>query len=130
MRRYLYYFPIAFIVLSNILYDISAKSFPEKMNAQAGMAIYYIAAAIISLSLFLLTSKSRHFLRELKKINWATFTLALGCTGLDLGYIRQLFFHETVSLRQYIGVAFCIAGIFVVFKAGSDKTKESAIETI
>ena len=141
MKRYLYYFPIAFIVLSNILYDISAKSFPEKMNAQAGMAIYYIAAAVISLTLFFLTSKSRHFLWELKKINLATFTLAIGCTGLDLGYILafragweisfaslvcniliavsliivgMVFYGEVISRKHVAGILLCLTGFVLI----------------
>jgi hypothetical protein len=79
-RRFLFYLPIAFIVLSNVLYDISANQFPEEINAQAGMAFYYGIAAVISLALFYMTSKNKNFLKEIKKVNRATFALALGCT--------------------------------------------------
>jgi len=141
MRRYLYYFPIVFIVLSNVLYDISAKSFPEKINAIAGMSIYYLVAAVISVALFFITGESKNFLKELKKINWATFTLAIGCTGLDLGYILAfragwevsfaslvcniliaislifvgvIFYREIINRKHLAGILLCLAGFVLV----------------
>ena len=87
MKRYSYYYPVILIVFSNVLYDISAKAFPKDLNAQAGLTAYYIIAAAVSLMLFYLTSEDKNFPLELKKVNWATFTLALGCTGIDLGYV-------------------------------------------
>lgn len=144
MSRYLYYFPIVFIVLSNILYDISAKSFPKLINAQAGMLIYYMIAAAISLVLFFLTSKNKNFFEELKKINWATFSLALGCTGLDFGYVLAfragwdisfaslvcniliavslilvgvLFYHEIINKIHVTGILLCFIGFVLITHA-------------
>ncbi len=116
-NRILYYFPIAFIVLSNVLYDISAKEFPETINAQAGMAFYYLAAAIISIVLFYITSENKNFLKELKKINLATFTLAIGCTGLDLGYVLAFRAGWDISVASLIcniliAVALIVVGMF------------------
>ena len=141
MKRYFYYFPIAFIVLSNVLYDISAKSFPEKINAMAGISIYYMIAAVISAVLFFLTCANKNFIKELKKINWATFTLALGCTGLDLGYILAfragwevsfaslvcniliaislifvgvIFYHEIINKKHVAGILLCLTGFVLI----------------
>ena len=144
MKRFLYYFPIVFIVLSNVLYDISAKSFPEEINAQAGMAFYYVAAAIISLILFFLTSDNKNFFKELKKINKATFSLALGCTGLDFGYVLAfragweisfaslvcniliavslifvgvIFYHEIINKKHMAGILLCLIGFVLITRA-------------
>lgn len=141
MKRYLYYFPIVFIVLSNVLYDISAKSFPEKINAIAGMSIYYSVAAVISVVLFFITSGNKNLLKELKRINWATFSLALGCTGLDLGYVLAfragwdisfaslvcniliaislifvgvVFYHEIINKKHVAGILLCLTGFVLV----------------
>ena len=140
-NKFLYYFPIGFIVLSNILYDISAKSFPEKINAQAGMVFYYIAAAIISLILFYITSENKNFVKELKKINKATFFLALGCTGLDFGYVLAfragweisfaslicnifiaivlifvgtIFYKEVINKKHVAGILLCFTGFILI----------------
>jgi drug/metabolite transporter (DMT)-like permease len=141
MKRYSYYYPVLVIVLSNALYDISAKSFPEEINAQAGLTAYYIIAAAVSLTLFYLTSEVKHFPMELKKVNWATFTLALGCTGIDLGYVLlfragwnisygslvcnimiaialilvgKIFFHECINRYHLIGISLCLAGFALI----------------
>lgn len=141
MKRYSYYFPVLIIVVSNVLYDISAKSFPQKINAQAGLTAYYIIAAAVSLVLFYLTSEDKNFPAELKKVNWATFTLALGCTGIDLGYVLlfragwnisygslvcnimiavalilvgKMLFQEYINKYHLIGISFCLAGFALI----------------
>ncbi|MCL1982652.1 MAG: EamA family transporter [Clostridiales bacterium] len=141
MRRYSYYFPIAFIVLSNVLYDISAKSFPEDINAIAGMSIYYLLAAVVSVALFFATSENKNLLKELKKVNRATYSLALGCTGLDLGYVLAfragwevsfaslvcniliamslifvgvVFYRETINRKHVAGILLCFAGFALI----------------
>ncbi len=141
MNRYSYYYPVFIIVLSNVLYDISAKAFPEELNAQAGLTAYYIIAALVSLALFYLTGQARNLAGELKKVNWAIFTLALGCTGIDLGYvllfragwnigygslvcnimvvvmlalIGKIFFHENLNKYHLIGIPLCLAGFVLI----------------
>lgn len=141
MKRYSYYYPVFIIVLSNALYDISAKSFPKEINAQAGLTAYYVIAAAVSLTLFYTTSEDKNFPMELKKVNWATFTLALGCTGIDLGYVLlfragwnisygslvcnimiaimlilvgKIFFHEYVNRYHLIGISLCLIGFALI----------------
>lgn len=141
MKRYSYYYPVLIIVSSNVLYDISAKAFPKEINAQAGLTAYYVIAAVVSLALFYLTSEVKNFPAELKKVTWATFTLALGCTGIDLGYVLlfragwnisfgslicnitiaislilvgKIFFHEYINKYHLIGISMCLAGFALI----------------
>ena len=141
MIRYSYYFPVIIIVLSNALYDISAKAFPKEINAQAGLTAYYVIAAAVSLMLFYLTSKEKNFLAEVKKVNWAAFTLALGCTGIDLGYVLlfragwnisygslvcnimiaitlilvgKIFFREYINKYHLAGISLCLIGFALI----------------
>jgi drug/metabolite transporter (DMT)-like permease len=143
--RLLFFSPVLFIVLSNVLYDISANEFPDEINAQAGMAFYYLVAAVISIILFFLTSKNKNFFKELKKVNKATFSLALGCTGLDFGYVLAfragweisfaslvcniliavslifvgvLFYREVINKKHVAGILLCLTG-FVLITHGS-----------
>jgi drug/metabolite transporter (DMT)-like permease len=119
--------------------------FPEKINAQAGMAAYYMIAVAVSLVIFFLTSKNKNFLLELKKINWATFSLALSCLGLDFGYILAfragwdvsfasfvcniliavslifvgvLFYHEIVNRNHVTGILLCFIGFTLITLIG------------
>jgi len=141
MKNLLFFLPVFAIVFSNIVYDISAKLFPGQLNAQAGLAIVYAIAAGVSLLLFVLTSKNTSFSKELKKINWATFSLALGCTGIDLGYVLlfragwdisfgslacniflaitlilvgTLFYKEKLTKDHLAGIALCLAGLILI----------------
>jgi len=141
MKRYSYYIPVVIIVLSNALYDISAKAFPEGLNAQAGLTAYYIIAAVVSFTLFYLTSETKDFPAELKKVTWATFTLALGCTGIDLGYVLlfragwnisygslacnimiavtliivgKILFREYINRYHLLGISLCLTGFALI----------------
>lgn len=105
------------------------------------MSIYYMVAAAVSLALFFLTSKNKNFLQELKKINWATFSLALGCTGIDFGYILAfragwdisfaslvcniliavslifvglIFYHEIINKKHVAGILLCFIGFVLI----------------
>lgn len=129
------------IVGSNIIYDISAKAFPEKMNPQAGLSAVYTIAATVTFIIFLLTSQNKNFFKELKKINWATFLLAVGCMGIDLGYILlfragwnislgslvcniviaislifvgTIFFREKFTKDHFIGISLCLTGLILI----------------
>jgi len=141
VKRFLYYFPVMVIIGANIIYDISAKSFPEKMNPQAGLSAVYMIAAIVTFFIFLFTSENKNFFKEFKKINWATFLLAAGCMGIDLGYILLfragwnislgslvcnitiaislifvgiIFYREKITKDHLIGISLCLTGLILI----------------
>ena len=147
-----FFLPILIIVVSNVVYDVSSKSIDEDLNAYAGTTIIYSLLAVFYLLLFTALSPEISIIGEWSHFNWAVVTFALGSIGLESGYIflyragwnislggmvcnvllalcmvgvGQLFFHETVTLKQYIGVVFCLAGLFIVFKAGSNSGRNT-----
>lgn len=146
MSGFLFFLPIAIVVISNVIYDVSAKAIREDLNAYAGTTIIYTILAIFYFLVFIVLNPGDPIGEQAARVNWAVVTLALGSIGLESGYIflyragwnislggmvcnvllamcmlavGQLIFRETVSLIQYLGVLFCIAGLFLVFKAGS-----------
>ncbi|MCL1982651.1 MAG: hypothetical protein FWG53_06175 [Clostridiales bacterium] len=148
---FLFFLPILIIVVSNVVYDISSKSINEELNAYAGIAIIYSILAVFYFLLFEVLNPAAAISAEWSQFNWAVATFALASIGLESGYIflyragwnislggmvcnvilamcmvgvGQVFFHETVSLRQYAGVVFCIAGLVIVFRAGSSAAPE------
>lgn len=141
MKRFMYYLPVLVIVGSNACYDISAKSFPDTLNPQAGLTAVYLIAGVITLIIFFVTSESKNFIAEVKKVNWAVFLLAAGCTGIDLGYVLLfragwkisygslvcnialgismilvgvLFYREKLTKDRLIGIAICFAGLILI----------------
>lgn len=82
-----YVWPLGLVVISNVFYQICAKSVPEKMNPFASLTITYAVGAIASLILYYALNKSGSMLQEYQKTNWAPFVLGLVIVGLEVGYI-------------------------------------------
>ena len=132
--------PILIVVGANTFYHICAKSTPENANAFASLAITYGVGAVLSIVMFYLTG-ARGLAGELGKTNWTAWVLGIAVVGLEFGNIclyragwkvsvgslianitlacvllavGLLVYHETVSLRQGLGVLVCLAGIYLV----------------
>ena len=74
--------PIALVILSNIVYQICAKSAPEAMHPLASLTVTYFVGAVCSLLLFFVLERGGNLLREYAKVNWAPFVLGLVIVGL------------------------------------------------
>ena len=132
--------PIALVVGVNVFYHITTKSTPEGVNAFASLTITYLVGAAFSVAAFYLMG-NRDFIGELGKTNWTAWVLGIAVVGLEFGNIclyraggkvsvgslianitlacvllavGLLVYHETVSLRQGLGVLVCLAGIYLV----------------
>ena len=70
-----YIWPIALVVVSNVVYQICAKSVPEDMNPFASLTITYLVGAAASAILFLLLGHGGSLVKEYGKLNWAPFVL-------------------------------------------------------
>lgn len=131
--------PIALVVLSNIVYQICAKGVPKDMDAMASMTITYIVGAICSAIMFFVMNKHGNLLQEYSKMNWAPIFLGVSVVGLEVGFIYAyrngwavstasivqsaflavallfvgaLLYHETISISKIVGIGFCIVGLF------------------
>ncbi len=133
--------PLLLLVGSNTLYQICAKSVPEKANAFGSVTVTYLIGALITGTIFLVSVKPANALAELGKINWASFVLGLAIVGLEAGtvflyragwkvsvgstianislavvllFVGALLFREQITVRQFVGVAVCAAGLWLV----------------
>ena len=82
-----YIWPIALVVLANVLYQICAKSVPEKADPFAALTVTYLVGAAASTALYLLRNRGGNLFRELAKMNWAPYVLGLVIVGLEVGFI-------------------------------------------
>ena len=109
-----YIWPIILVILSNVFYQICAKSVPEKMNPLASLTITYAVGAIVSLLLYFILNRKGNLLEEYKQVNWAPFVLGLAIVGLEVGYIYAFKAGWPVSTAQIVQAAFlAIILIFV-----------------
>ena len=133
--------PIALVVLSNIIYQVCAKSVPKEMNTMASMTITYLVGAACSAVVFFLTSKDSSLLQEFKKLNFAPFLLGISIVGLEVGFIYAykngwavstasivqsaflsvalifvgaLLYHETITASKIVGMVICLVGLYFI----------------
>ncbi len=135
--------PLLLLVGSNTVYQICAKSVPERVNAFGALTVTYLVGAALSATVFLASVKPGNALAELGKVNWASFVLGLAIVGLEAGsvfmyragwkisvgsmianialavvlvFVGYLLFRETITVRQLVGVAVCAVGLWLVTK--------------
>ncbi len=135
-----YIWPIALIVLSNVMYQICAKSIPEGMNPMASLTVTYLVGAIASGAVYFLLG-GRNLLDEYTELNWAPFLLGIVVVGLEAGFIfaykagwqvstasivqssflavalifvGYLLYHEALTWNKLLGVLICLAGLVMI----------------
>lgn len=136
-----YVWPIALVVLSNVVYQICAKSVPEGMNPFAALSVTYLVGAGVSIALFFILGKNADLFKEMGKLNWAPFVLGFVIVGLEVGFIYAyqagwsvstaslvqgcalavillfvgfLAYKEALTWNKLIGAAICLVGLFFI----------------
>ncbi len=133
-----YFLPVALIVVSNIIYQIAAKSVPGTLNPFASMIITYAVGTAVSVVLYFLFNKGGNLLQEYQHLNWAPFVLGIIVVGLEVGFIYAykagwpvstlsivqsaflavalimvgwLLYSETITWSKIVGIVFCVIGL-------------------
>ena len=136
-----YVWPIALVVISNVVYQICAKSAPDKMNPFASLTVTYLIGAAASAVLFWITNRGGNLFREYGKLNWAPFVLGIVIVGLETGFIYAykagwqvstasvvqssvlaaalifvgfLLYREALTWNKLLGVGVCLAGLVLI----------------
>lgn len=134
--------PIAIVVAANTLYNICTKQTPADANAFFSLAVTYLAAAACSLGLYFAGAHDRVAV-EVSRLNWTSLALGAVVVALEFGYIciyragwkvnaasltaniclacvlvvvGALLYHETVSIRQGLGMIVCLIGLVLICK--------------
>lgn len=138
-----YIWPIALVVISNIIYQICAKSVPKDMDAMASMTVTYLVGAVCSAIIFYAMHRNGNLLREYSKLNAAPFLLGISVVGLEVGFIYAykagwpvstasivqsaflsvalifvgaLLYREAITANKIIGVVICLIGLYFINK--------------
>lgn len=136
-----YIWPIALVVLSNVVYQICAKNVPGEVNPLASLTVTYTVGAIFSTILYFCTSKHADLVKEITKMNWAPYILGLTVVGLEVGFICAykagwqvsrasivqssflavallvvglLLYNETLTWNKVVGIVICLAGLVFI----------------
>jgi len=108
-----YVWPLALVVLSNVIYMICAKEVPKEMSPLASLTITYVIGALLSLVLYYVLNKDANIIYEYSKVNWAPFVLGLVIVGLEVGYIYAYKVGWPVSTAQIVQAA--VVAIILIF---------------
>lgn len=133
-----YLWPMALIIVANILYQICAKSVPKGINPFASLTVTYLVGAVASGLLYYSLSSETDLWKEYGKLNWAPVVLGIVIIGLEAGWIcaykagwpistgfltqsaflavalllvGYFLYHETISWSKIVGAVFCLIGL-------------------
>ncbi len=136
-----YVWPIALVVLSNVAYQICAKSTPDAMHPLASLTVTYLVGAAASAVLYFVTNKGGNLIREYSHLNWSPFVLGIVIVGLEVGFIYAykagwqvstativessflavallavgaLLYHESMSVTKIVGMLICLVGLYFI----------------
>ena len=136
-----YIWPIGLVVVSNVVYQICAKSVPAGINPFASLTITYLIGAVASGILFFALNRGGNLFHEYGKLNWAPLVLGVVIVGLETGWIYAykagwqvsigfivqsaflavvlvfvgyLLYHEALTWNKLVGVAVCLAGLVII----------------
>ena len=138
-----YVWPIALAVVSNIFYQICAKSTPEGMDPLASLTVTYTVGAAAAGALYFILNREGNLLREYAHLNWAPFVFGLALVGLEVGFIYaykagwpvstanlvasaflavvlifvgRLLYKEQITPNKLAGIAICMVGLYFINK--------------
>lgn len=137
-----YVWPLGLVVLSNVVYQICAKSVPGTMNPFASLTVTYLVGAVVSLILYyVLNGRNANLFHEYTKLNWAPFVLGIVIVGLEVGYIYAykagwpvstaqivqasvlavilifvgyLLYKEQITWNKVVGIVVCLGGLGLI----------------
>ena len=138
-----FYLAFALTVIGMLLYHLSQKSVPAEINPFYVVAIAYVVGIALCL-LFAFTYPGKKGLAEtFRASNWAVFALGAAAALIELGFLLAyrtgwrisiaavatnaaaaivlipvglIFFKDQLSLRNVIGLIFCLVGLALVIR--------------
>lgn len=84
---FLFYFSIVLAIGASALYHFAAKSTPANVNFPVSLAVTYAVAFVLTLLGFFFFPAANGIAAELKRLNWASVTLAVAIVGIEFGFL-------------------------------------------
>jgi uncharacterized membrane protein YdcZ (DUF606 family) len=138
-----FYLPLALAVGGNLLYHLSQKSMPKAANPLYVITIAYLVGIALCLLYGFVYPNEKSFMETMRESNWAVFAMGVGAVIIELGFllayragwnistaavvcstavtlmlipIGVFAFKEHLSLRNVVGLLFCVLGLILVAK--------------
>lgn len=138
-----FYFPFALAVAGMLFYHLAQKSIPKEMNPFYGIIIAYLVGIVVcTVGLFAYPGK-KSFADSVRDSNWAVVLVGAAAATIEIGFmlayragwrisvaavatnvavtallipIGIVIFKDQLSLRNVLGLVFCILGLILVVR--------------
>ena len=138
-----YFFPFALAVGGMLVYHIAQKNIPVALNPFHATIMAYVAGIVLCALFGIAYAGNRSIVVSLKDSNWAVWGMGIGAAAIEVGFmlayrsgwrigltavatnvaatvilipIGLLVFKENLSLRNVVGVLFCLLGLALVIR--------------
>ena len=136
-----YLWPMGLVVLSNVVYQICAKSIPDKTNPFAALTVTYLVGALASVVMYFTVSKQGNLIKEFAHMNWVPFVFGIVLCALEVGWIYaykagwqistafmiqssllavilifvgSFGYREVLTWNKIIGILICLVGLIFI----------------
>ncbi len=109
-----YVWPIALVVLSNVVYHICAKSVPENMDPFASLTVTYLVGAATSAAAYFISTSGGSLPQAYRNLNWAPIALGVAIVGLEVGFIFAYKAGWKVSTASVVQSSFLAVALMIV----------------
>jgi drug/metabolite transporter (DMT)-like permease len=140
-NMFLFYFSIILAICSSALYHFTAKSTPSNVNFTVSLLVTYGVAFIVVLFTFVFFPVQEGLSAELKRLNWASISLAIAVVGIEFGFLLTyrsgwnlgiaavlvnvvaslilvpvaiFFFKDKISSVNILGILVCLVGLVML----------------
>ena len=138
-----FYFPFALTVAGMLFYHLAQKSVPKEMNPFYGTIIAYLVGIFVCAICLLVNPPRKSLAESVRDSNWAVLLVGAAAAAIEIGFmlayragwrislaavatnvtvtallipIGIIIFKDQLSLRNILGLVFCILGLVLVVR--------------
>jgi uncharacterized membrane protein len=137
------YFPLGLAVGGMLFYHLGQKSIPKGINPFYATMIAYLVGIVVCAICALALSDDKSFISSVRESNWAVFVVGAAAACIEVGFLLAyrsgwkisvaavatnvavtlmlvpigiIIFKDHLSLRNILGLIFCVLGLVLVVR--------------
>ena len=137
------YFPVALAVVGMLFYHLAQKSIPKEMNPFFATMIAYLVGIVVCAICAFFYPGGKSLVDSVRHSNWAVFVVGAAAAFIEVGFLLAyrggwrisvaavatnvavtamlipigiIIFKDHLSLRNILGLIFCILGLVLVVR--------------
>lgn len=138
-----FYFPVALAVGGMLFYHLAQKFIPKEMNPFYATIMAYAVGIVLCAIFAIVYPGKRSFADSVRESNWAVFVLGAAAACIEIGFLLAyragwkisvaavatnvavtamlipigiIVFKDQLSVRNVLGLVFCVLGLVLVVR--------------